>query len=58
MMMLAVMMTMAESTALRLEGNLDFVKVRSETKKHFFDHMVGRNPKNVVLNLRRQISIP
>jgi hypothetical protein len=61
MMMLAVMMfvmvAVTVSAAFGLERDLDRLKMCSEPAEHVFDHVVGPNPKNAVLNLRRQVSI-
>jgi hypothetical protein len=61
MLMLAVMMfvmvAVTVSTAFRLKGGLDRLKMCPEAAEHVFDHVVGPNPKNAVSNLRRQVSI-
>jgi hypothetical protein len=65
MMMMAVMMAVmmfvmvgvTVSAALGLEGGLDLSEIRSEATKHIFDDVVGPNPKNVVSNFSRQMSI-
>ena len=61
MMMLAVMMfvmvAVTVGAAFGLERGLDCLKMCPEAAEHVFDHMVRPNPKNAVLNLRRQMPI-
>jgi hypothetical protein len=56
MMMLSVNVVViapvaAVSAAFRLEGGLHLHELGSETMKHFLDHMVGPDAKNLVSNL-------
>ena len=55
--MMFVMVTMAISATFRLEGRLDSLKICSEAAEHVFDHVVGPNPKHVVLDFSRQMPI-
>jgi hypothetical protein len=61
MMMLAamvfVMVAVTVSTAFRLEGGLDFLKIRPQATEHIFDHVVGPYKKNVISNFSRQMPI-
>jgi hypothetical protein len=60
-MVLAVIMfvvvAVTVSTAFRLEGGLDLLKIRAQATEHIFDYMVGPNQKNMVSNLGRQMPI-
>jgi hypothetical protein len=55
--MMFVMVGVTVSAALGLEGGLDLSELGSEATKHIFDDVVGPNPKNVVSNFSRQMSI-
>ena len=61
MMMLAAMMfvvvAVTVSTAFRLKGGLDLLKIRPQATEHIFYYMVGPNKKNMVSNFRRQMPI-
>jgi hypothetical protein len=43
--------------AFGLKGCLHLYELRSKTMEHLLDHMVGPNPKNVVSNFSRQVSV-
>jgi hypothetical protein len=47
----------AVSTAFGLEGGLHFSEIRSQSKEHILDHMIGPNAKNLVSDLGRQMPI-
>jgi len=47
----------AVGSALWLEGSLHLPKICPETVEHILNHMVRANPKNMVSNFRRQVSI-
>jgi hypothetical protein len=61
MMMVAAMMfvvvTVTVSTAFRLEGGLDFLKIRPQATEHIFYYMVGPNKENMVTNFGWQMPI-
>jgi hypothetical protein len=53
----AMMAVTGVSTALGLEGDLHLHKICSKAEEHIFDHVVGANPKNLILNFSRQMPI-
>jgi hypothetical protein len=55
--MAVVAMAAAISATFGLEGSLYFREFCSEALKHFFDHMVGPDAKEMVSNFRRQMAI-
>jgi hypothetical protein len=61
MMMLAVMMlvmvAVPVSAAFGLERCRDRLKMCPEAAEHVLDHVVGPNPKNLILNFSRQMPI-
>jgi len=58
-LIMAVMVAVAAVSApFGLEGGLHLYKIRSEAMEHIFDHMVGPNAKNLLLNFSRQMAIP
>jgi hypothetical protein len=61
MMVLAVMMfvvvAVTISTAFRLKGGLDLLKIRPQASEHIFDYVVWPDKKNAVSNLRWQMPI-
>lgn len=61
MMMLAVMMfvmvAVTVSTAFRLKGGLDLLKIRPQATEHIFYYMVGPNQKDMVSNFGWQMPI-
>jgi hypothetical protein len=54
---ISVMMAVTVSTAFRLEGGLDLLKIRPQATQHIFDYMVRPNKKNLVPNFGRQMPI-
>ena len=56
-MMMLVMVAVTVSTAFRLEGGLDFLKIRSQAAEHIFYYMVGPNKENMVSNFGWQMPI-
>jgi len=55
---LAVLVIVATiRAAFGLKGCLHLNELRSKTMEHILDHMVGPNPKNVVSNFSRQVSV-
>jgi hypothetical protein len=55
--MMLVMVAVTVSTAFRLKGGLDLLKVRPQATEQIFYYMVGPNQKNMVSNLSRQMPI-
>jgi hypothetical protein len=55
--MMLVMVAVTVSAAFRLERGLDRLKMCPEAAEHVFDHVIGPNPKNMVLNFSRQMPI-
>jgi hypothetical protein len=51
------MVAMTISTAFRLEGGLDLLKIRPQATEHIFYNVVGPNKKNMVSNFGRQMPI-
>jgi hypothetical protein len=47
------MVAMPVSAAFGLERGLDRLKMCPEAAEHVFDHVVGPNPKNLILNFSR-----
>jgi hypothetical protein len=47
----------AVRAAFGLEGGLHHYKIRSEALEHILDHMVGPNPKDLVSNFSRHMTI-
>ena len=63
MMMLPVIMMVTValpvvSASFGLEGGLHLYEIRSESKEHILNYMVGPNSKNLTLNFSRQMPIP
>jgi len=58
MFVMTVMVAVAAvRTAFGLERGLHLYKICSEATEHIFDHVVGSNAKNLVLNFSRQMPI-
>jgi hypothetical protein len=55
--MIFVMMAVTVSTAFRLEGGVDLLKIRAQAAKHIFYYMVGANEKKMVTNFGQQMPI-
>ena len=55
--MMSVVVAVTVSTAFRLEGGLDLLKIRAQATEHIFYYMVGPNKKNMVTNFSRQMPI-
>jgi len=63
MVMLPIFMVMTRAlravcTSLRLEGLLQLHNICPEPAKHFLDHMIGANAKNMASDFGRQMSVP
>jgi hypothetical protein len=56
--MMLVMVAVTVSAAFGLESGLECLKMCPEAAEHVFDHVIGPNPKNMVLNFSRQMPIP
>ncbi len=55
--MVVMVAAAAVRAAFGLEGGLHRDKIRSEALEHILDHMVGPNPKNLVSNFSRHMTI-
>jgi hypothetical protein len=55
--MIFVVVAVTVSTALRLKGGLDLLKIRPQATEHIFYYVVRPNQKNMVSNFGRQMPI-